>query len=285
MTPAQVAVLTVFGTLAGASVGSFVNVLIYRLPRERSAVAPRSHCFCCGTELSGRDLVPIFSYLLGGRRCRYCGVALSGQYVWVEAVTAVLFGLFVWRFGVGLATLAYLVATAVMLAAFVTDLRYKIIPTQLNTVLAVTAFGCSLLSSRIDGAAGVGKLPTPGMALLGALVGYGVFELIVRFGRRLFGQEAMGGGDVLLAAAIGTLLGPGRLFWTFFLFSIMGGALVGVALLATRRLGRRDAMAFGPYMVVAAVLVLLWPELSDTVAGWYGLGPVVGDLTRGLGSR
>ncbi len=271
-------VLTISAGLLGLCVGSFVNVLIFRLPRGRSVVAPRSHCFCCGTELAARDLIPVLSYLLSGRRCRYCGVALSSQYAWVEAICGGLYAALVWRWGPGLSTVVMLIATAALVAAFGTDVRQKIIPSELNAAVLIAGLGGSLLAAGIrrlspDTAAtfiGPAYLPAPGASLAGIVVGYVVFEAIVRVGRRLFGQEAMGGGDVLLAAALGSILGPWRRFGAFFLIGIVSGAVVGVLLIATGRLSRRDPMPFGPFLVLAALLIFLFPHLSDLVAAMYG---------------
>lgn len=270
-------VLTISAGLLGLCVGSFVNVLIFRLPRGRSVVAPRSHCFCCGTELAARDLIPVLSYLLSGRRCRYCGVALSSQYAWVEAICGLLYAALVWRWGPGLSTVVMLIAVAALVAAFGTDVRQKIIPSELNAAILIAGLGGSLLAAGIrrlspDAAALIGPayLPTPGASLAGVIVGYLVFETIVRVGRRLFGQEAMGGGDVLLAAALGSLLGPWRRFGAFFLIGIVSGAVVGVLLIATGRLSRRDPMPFGPFLVLAALAIFLFPTLADLVAAMYG---------------
>lgn len=269
--------LTVGAVLIGSCVGSFVNVLIFRLPRGRSVVAPRSHCFCCGTELANRDLVPVFSFLFSGRRCRYCGVALTSQYAWVEAVTAVLFGVFCWRYGFSLATLSFCLAGLAMIAAFMTDVHHKIIPLVLNVIIAVAGLGAALIAAvRPTWATGE---PTffpfsVGASLAGAAVGWVLFEAIVRFGRMVYRQEAMGGGDVQLAAAVGTLLGPGRLFWTFVMVSVISGAVIGLLLMATRKVGRRDPIPFGPFLISGALVVLLAPELADLLARCYGLAPL-----------
>lgn len=264
--------------LMGLCVGSFVNVLIFRLPRGRSVVRPRSHCFCCGTELGLRDLVPVLSYLLSRRCCRYCGAALSSQYAWVESLCGLLFGVMAALWTPGLTTVLYLAAGAVLLAAFVTDLKHKIIPTELNT----TVFLLGLLGScaawglqRTGGRSaadwlGSAWLPTPAQSLAGAVLGYLVFEAIVRIGRRVFGQEAMGGGDVLLAAAVGTFLGPWRRFGAFFIIGIMSGAIVGVVLMATGRLSRREPIPFGPFLIAGALTVWLCPQVADLIARMYG---------------
>lgn len=266
--------------LVGLCVGSFVNVLIFRLPRGRSVVWPGSHCFCCGTELTPRDLVPVLSYLVSGRRCRYCGVVLSSQYAWVEFACGLLYAGLAWRWSCSLGAVVMMVAAAAMLAAFGTDLRYKIIPSSLNAAVFAAGFGGSVAAALVQwgwpasASAVIGPmgLPRPIGSLIGAVVGYLVFEAIVRLGRWMFKQEAMGGGDVLLAAAVGALFGPGRQFGAFFLLGIFGGALIGGTLRLTGRLSSREPMAFGPFLIGAALVVMLWPAIADQVAAWYGFG-------------
>lgn len=262
-------VLALGALLLGGCVGSFVNVLIYRLPREKSVVSPGSHCFCCGTELAPRDLVPVFSFLVAGRRCRYCGVALSSQYAVVEALVGLLYLAIFWHWGMTVTTLAYFVAAAAMVAATGTDLHYKIIPNALNQMLLLTGLAAAALGAFVSGEAHRG-LPTLGYSLLGAVVGWVLFETIVRLGRWWFGQEAMGGGDVLLAAGVGALLGPGRQFAAFFLVSILTGAVIGGALLVSGRMNRREPIPFGPFLVLGALAVMLAPELGHFVAQLYG---------------
>lgn len=263
------AVATVAAACFGASVGSFLNVVIFRLPRGRSVIAPRSHCFCCGTELSGRDLFPVLSYLLNRGQCRHCGVVYSSQYAWVEALTALYFAALVARWGVGTVSLTFAVAGSAMIAAFVTDVRHKIIPLSLPLVVGAAGLLGALAGRFAPGWLGDGPPhypPSPAYALAGAALGYGLLEAVVRIGRVAFGKEAMGGGDVLLAAAVGMLLGPGRRFWTFFLIAVFSGGLFGLGLMLTRRAGRHDEIPFGPYLVLGALAMMLWPELAEPVA-------------------
>ncbi|HAZ62186.1 MAG TPA: prepilin peptidase [Armatimonadetes bacterium] len=264
-------ILAVGALLLGWCVGSFVNVLIYRLPRGRSVVVPGSHCFCCGTLLAARDNIPLLSYLLAGRRCRYCGVALSGQYLWVEALTGVLFVAIFWRWDLTLTTLTYWVAAAALVAGTGTDLRYKIIPDGLNITVLVAALLGAWAGGRWPLLAGDG-LPPLVWSVAGAVLGWLIFEAIVRLSRWWLGQEGMGGGDVLLAAGVGALFGPTAQFGAFFLLSIFAGVLIGGGLMALGRVSRRDPIPFGPFLVAGTLAVMLWPEIGDWVARLYGLG-------------
>lgn len=268
-----VAVAAFFSLAFGLVAGSFVNVLIYRLPRDRPVVTPRSHCFACGRALANVDLIPLVSYLRAGRCCRYCGAALSGQYLWVEAACGLLYAVLMARFGLGLGSIVLAACGTAMLAALVIDLRHRVIPGVLPAAIALFGLAGSLLSWLLPELAGRAELPPPGWSLAGLALGYLVFEGIVRLGRWIFGQEAMGGGDVLLAAAVGTLTGPGRGFLAFVLISILAGAAYGLGLMLTGRFQRRMAMPFGPFLIAGALTVLLAPPVVERIARWYGMAP------------
>lgn len=222
----------------GAVVGSFLNVLIYRLPRGLSIVKPRSHCPRCQTELKARDLIPLLSFLWQGARCRYCGARISWRYFWVELATALLFWAVYWRYGWSWDTLFYLLFTAALLAAFFIDLEHFIIPDGLNVFMLLLGIARNIvLVLQGDPQAwvvlGGWKLP---YALVGAGCCTLLFVLIAIVGRLLFGRDAMGFGDVKLARAIGTML-PLKLALLAFAGAVALGALVGgmLLLLALKR--------------------------------------------------
>ena len=263
----------------GTAIGSFLNVCIWRLPREESVVRPPSHCPACGHRLSAADLVPLLSFLLLGRHCRYCGAAISWRYFTVELLTGLLF-LALWLMqgrelvaqgggGDLVRFLAYLAFAGVLVAVFFTDLDHMIIPDEL--VVAGLAIG--ILEDLVGGLAGSHGLlsvvvpwagwvlPVP-RSLAGMVVGGGFFVAIELFSLLLFRREGMGGGDMKLGAAIGSLLGPGLALLSFGL-AVFLGALVGGLLIATRLRSRKDYMPFGPFIVVCALAVMLDP-------GWAG---------------
>jgi len=126
--------------LLGTLVGSFVNVLIYRLPEGESVVAPPSRCPKCGHQLSALDLVPMFSFLLAGRRCRYCKAPVSWQYFWIELLTGLVFMAVAWRFGIGMNGILLCALLAAWIAALVIDLRHFIIPDELNYAAIAIGF-------------------------------------------------------------------------------------------------------------------------------------------------
>jgi leader peptidase (prepilin peptidase)/N-methyltransferase len=265
--------------LLGLGVGSFLNVCIYRMPRDESVVLPPSHCPACGARLRAVDLVPLFSFLLLGRRCRYCKAPISWRYFSIELITGLVFLAFWIAYARKLvdapdvATLAaYLVFAAMLVAIFMIDLEHFVIPDELvlvGLVAGVARDAAGLIFWH--GAPRPAALPLPWHAwtllgvengvpssLVGIVVGAVVFEGIGLFSRLVFRKEGMGGGDVKLAAAIGAVLGPGLALLSFGM-AIFAGALIGGGLMLARVKHRGDYIPFGPFLAAAAVAVMLAP--------------------------
>ncbi|GBC98165.1 Type 4 prepilin-like proteins leader peptide-processing enzyme [bacterium HR17] len=254
----------VFAFLFGAAVGSFVNVCIYRLPRRLSIVRPPSHCPHCGTFLRVADLVPLLSYLWLVGKCRYCKTPISPRYFVVELTTALLFIAAVARYDVSIYAALVASALAALLIIAAVDWEFFLVPDEAIWVLAFLGIVKSFLAD------------TPSQmvqsSVAGAVVGASVIWLIGTLGRWMFRREAMGFGDVKIAAAVGTHLG---LTWTllpFFLLSVFIGALLGVAMGIVQRRGLTGYMPFGPALAVAAGIVLLYPrEVTELALRLYGL--------------
>lgn len=214
--------------LYGAVVGSFLNVLIYRLPRGLSIVKPRSHCPSCKTELHARDLVPLLSFLWQRTKCRYCGARISWRYFWVELATGLLFWGIYWRYGWSWDTVIYVLFAAALIAAFFIDLEHFMIPDGLNVfMLALGIARNVVLIWEGDPQAWirVGGWNLP-YALVGAVVCTVLFATIALMGRVMFRKDAMGFGDVKLARAIGTVM-PLKLALLTFAGAVALGAIVG----------------------------------------------------------
>lgn len=246
----------------GCVVGSFLNVCIYRMPRDRSVVRPPSHCPQCGARLRPADLVPLVSFLALGRKCRRCGGAITWRYFVVELLTGLVF-VAVWEaLGGGVQVLPGWLFAAVVVAVVFVDLDHLIIPDQL--VLAGVA--AAVASEALLVARGVPVLsvsvPGTGLALprtvAGGLVGLGAFVLIRGLSQVLFRREGMGLGDVKLAGAIGAMLGPGLAGLSFGI-AIAAGAVLGGMALALRLRRRMEYLPFGPFLAVSALAVLLAP--------------------------
>lgn len=264
-------VLLAFLFATGSVVGSFLNVCIFRIPQRESIISPPSRCGSCGKRLRFLDLIPVLSALIFRFRCRYCGRRYSWQYPLVEALTGLLFLGSLFAFGPTLKAIATIVIGCSLIVIFFIDLRHLIIPDGLNAIILVS--GLVLDGARIyhDGWL-EGTLNFPELfvgqphrvflpySLVGMLAGAGVFLLISWAARLVFGREAMGGGDVKLAGAMGAVLGPGYLFFSYTLLSIVLGAVVGVLLIALKIRSRKDMIPFGPMMAVGGVLVLFWGD-------------------------
>jgi leader peptidase (prepilin peptidase)/N-methyltransferase len=239
----------------GAIVGSFLNVCIYRLPKEESIVAPRSRCPACQTPIRPIDNIPLLSFLLLRGRCRACGVPIAWRYPLVEALTGVLFSWTVARFGLDLETAFLLAFLAGLVVVSFIDLDHQIIP----NAVTLPGIPLGLLAGILVGG------PPVLDRLVGALAGTGFLYLVLYYGGVFYGQEAMGEGDLNLIAMIGAFLG-----WRGVVITILTGCLlgatVGLALIGTRRLSRRQHIPFGPFLAMGAVVALF---RGDQLIAWY----------------
>jgi leader peptidase (prepilin peptidase) / N-methyltransferase len=243
----MVALPLVFGLL----VGSFLNVVIARVPEGRSVWAPRSACPRCGALIGWYDNIPLVSFLVLRGRCRGCRAGIAWRYPIVEAATGGVFALAYVLLG---PTPEFLVA-AVLLGALIAitaiDLRHQIIPDVISLPGIVVGF---VANSLLPG--GGGWLDS----LIGIAVGGGLFLVII-----LVSGGGMGGGDMKLGAMLGAFLGW-KLGLLALLLGVLAGGAVAVVLLLLGRKGRKDAIPFGPYLALGGAVALLW---GDRVLTWY----------------
>lgn len=254
----SVSLLALPVALLGLIVGSFINVVAYRVPLKRSVVAPASACPKCEQPLEWRDNIPFVSWFLLRGRCRHCSESISFRYAIVEATTAALFAATLGIIGALWVLPAYLWFVGVTVALTLTDLDHKLIPNRI--LFPSTAIGVVLLGL---GAVLDGELGAFGRALLGGVAYFAVLLVIALIARGGFGF-----GDVKLAAFLGlytAYLGWGHLAVSLFLPFAVGG-VVSVLLLVTRIKGRKDAIPFGPYMVIGAYLAV---AVGDQIIDWY----------------
>ncbi|NKY05832.1 prepilin peptidase [Cellulomonas hominis] len=233
----------------GLLVGSFLNVVVWRVPRGASVVSPPSACPACGARVRPRDNVPVLSWLLLRGRCRDCAAPISPRYPLVEAGTGLLFGLTAWWAGWSWVLPALLFAVGLAVALALIDVDVHRLPDALVLPSYPVLAALLLLASANPG--GASDWSALGRALLGGAalaLAYAVIWVVYPAG--------MGLGDVKLAGLLGMLLGWfgwGAVVVGFFAAFLLAGAVV-VALLAARRVGRRTAVAFGPWMLVGAAL-------------------------------
>jgi leader peptidase (prepilin peptidase)/N-methyltransferase len=252
VTPAAIEIgIVVF---LGLAIGSFLNVVIHRLPRGGSLVSPGSRCPSCGYALGPLDNIPVFSYLMLRGRCRNCRAGISPRYPLVEIATAVLFLAHYAIFGWTPLLAVRLVFAASMVALFAIDLEHHLLPDAITLPGVVAGLLASLW------------LP-PGIraALIGALLGGSVLWLIGEAYYRYSGEEGMGGGDVKMLAMIGAFLGWELVIVTL-VFSSIAGSLIGLLLIVTRRGGMKYALPYGTFLSIAAIVASL---LGVRIVSWY----------------
>jgi leader peptidase (prepilin peptidase)/N-methyltransferase len=240
-----------FAALVGLVVGSFLNVVIYRLPRGESLVKPRSHCPGCGHLVRSRDNVPVLSWLLLRGRCRDCGEPIPRRYPLIEAITAVLYGAVVIAHGSDASLALGLVLVTVLVPAAAIDLEHRIIPNK----LLIVGVGAALV-------AGVALDPGGEPSRLIAAAAAGGFLLLAV----LAYPGGMGMGDVKFAAFIGLCLG--RAVAPALLAALIAGVMVGALVIARTGVaaGRKTAIPFGPSLALGAVLGVV---AGGSIVNWY----------------
>ena len=249
----EIEIILIF--VLGLIVGSFSNVCIYRIPRNESVIYPASHCPKCRTKIKPVDNIPLLSYILLKGRCRNCGSKISIQYPVVEFLTGLIYLIIYLIYGLSIQSLVYIIlSSALIIIAFI-DLQEQIIPDIISLPGIVVGLILSFIVPYISFINSV----------LGALVGGGIILIIAWVGSIIFKKEAMGGGDVKLAAMIGAFLG-----WRYTIISLfLGfflGALIGIILIMTKIKKREDAIPFGPFIALGSIITLLWGE---KILSWY----------------
>ncbi len=275
--------LVSLATLLGLLVGSFLNVVIYRLPvmmerawrRESEAllvpaggsapvaaepfdlVRPRSACPSCKTPIKARHNVPVLGWLWLRGRCAACGASISARYPIVEAVTGVASGFLVWQFGYTPDALGALLLTWSLIALTMIDLDHQLLPDSITVPLLWGGLLFHLLAGPHPDTSPF----APGLAdaVIGAMAGYLSLWLVYQGFRLVTGKEGMGYGDFKLFAALLAWLGY-QMFLPILLLSALTGAVTGIALIALGRHARREPIPFGPYLAAAGFVALAWGE-------------------------
>lgn len=247
-----------YATILGLIVGSYLNVVIYRLPLGISTVLPRSRCPACGAGIRAWDNVPVISYLLLRGRCRSCGAAISARYPLIEGATALLFlGSFL-RFGIAWAAVVGALFCALMVALAMIDLDHMILPDVLTWPGVVAGILLQpLVLWASPGAAGPWRAMAGGA--LGAAAGAGILLAVWGGWYLLRHEEGMGLGDVKMLAAIGAFLGWHGVLVSLFL-GALSGAAVGLSVMAWRGGDLKSKLPFGTFLALGGLIALFAGE-------------------------
>lgn len=267
-------------TILGLMIGSFLNVVIYRLPEmmkrnwlqqcaelqgeavqalpEFNLLTPRSRCIHCGHKITAWENIPIISYLFLRGRCSQCHARISPRYPMVEAATAIISGFVAWHFGYGFVALAALIFVWALIALAVIDLDTQLLPDDITLPL----LWIGLLVNINHGFTDIQS------AVIGAIAGYLSLWSIYWCFKLITGKEGMGYGDFKLLAAIGGWLGWSKLPLVI-LSSSLVGALVGIGLILAAKLNKGIPIPFGPYLVGGALIALFWGE--QLIHTYFGL--------------
>jgi leader peptidase (prepilin peptidase)/N-methyltransferase len=269
--------LIVVAAVFGLAIGSFLNVVIHRLPRmlenewkaqcaelttgepagavaAYNLVVPRSHCPHCNTPLRVRDNIPLVSWIALGGKCGHCGTKISSRYPVVEALTGVLSALIAWRFGMTTTTLLALCFTWTLVALTFIDADTTLLPDDLTLPLLWLGLGANV----------VGTFVPLKDAVIGAMAGYLILWSIYWLFKLATGKEGMGYGDFKLLAALGAWMGWKALLPVVLLSSLVG-AVVGIVLIVLARRGREIPIPFGPYLAAAGFIVMMG---GDSFTRW-----------------
>jgi leader peptidase (prepilin peptidase)/N-methyltransferase len=257
--------------ILGLMIGSFLNVVIYRLPKmmERewqvqcaelrgetvadipkfNIVSPRSACTACGQTISPLQNIPVLSWLLLGGRCAACKTRIPVRYPIVEMLTGILSAFIAWRLGFGVAALGALCFLWSLIALAFIDIDTQLLPDSITLPLLWTGLLFNLF----------GTFTNLDAAVIGAVAGYLILWTVYWLFKLLTGKEGMGFGDFKLLAAIGAWLGW-KLLPAVILLSAGAGAVIGIVLILVARHGRGTPIPFGPYLALGGLVAMLWGD-------------------------
>lgn len=240
--------ITMWFFLLGSAVGSFLNVVIYRLPRRESIIFPPSHCPSCGHRLLSKDLIPILNYVLLRGKCRYCGTKISPRYILVELISGLYFALVFYFFGFSFFTFKSLIFFSLLLPVFFIDLEHMIIP----DIISIPGIFIGLILSLFNG--------NLKQSIFGSVFYGGVLLFIYVSALLILKEEGMGQGDIKLGFMIGSFLGFKLSILSLFLSYFIGG-LFSIALMGIKRKDLKTAIPFGPFLIFSAFISMFWGEM------------------------
>ncbi|MFH1026217.1 MAG: prepilin peptidase [Nitrospirota bacterium] len=242
----------------GAVIGSFLNVCIYRVPRNLSIISPASRCPSCNMPIKFYDNIPFLSYILLAGKCRVCKAGISFRYPLVELLNAALFVFVIWRFGFAWHTVIYgILCSAIVVITFI-DLDFQIIPDAITLpgILIGLVAGSLLMPDPFIRNSLLGFKTS----VIGLLAGGGLFYAIA-----VLSRGGMGGGDIKMMAMVGALMGWKSVLLTIFLGSLTG-AVFGIFLMISKGKGRKTKIPFGPFLALGTVITLFY---GQEIFSWY----------------
>ncbi len=243
-------ILFIFVFIFGLIIGSFTNVLIYRLPLGIGLFLPRSFCPGCKKTVSWYENIPVLSFIFLKGRCSNCSTKIPFQYPLIELIVgffAVLLFPSIPDYESLIRFIIYFSVAVVFLSMFVIDLRYKIIPNQLNAYLAILFLAYAIVFIPLN------------KWLIGGLIGIGFPALITWIFYLLRGEIGLGGGDIKLFGVLGIYLGPMGIIHNIFLSCLLG-SIIGGILILSKKLDRKNPIPFGPFIIIVASLQILFPD-------------------------
>jgi leader peptidase (prepilin peptidase)/N-methyltransferase len=237
--------------LAGLSIGSFLNVIIFRIDDLMSVLNTRSHCPHCKETLKWYDLIPFVSYVILRGKCRYCQKNISAQYPIVEISVALLFIILYYIFGMSWGLVFYAILFSILTVIFVYDFKSELIPDEFVWVGLVLA----VLGAWYFGGFGLSNM------LIGSLICGGVPLILVLVSK----EKWMGAGDIKLGFLVGAMVGYPRAMFLIFASFVLG-SIVGVIYLATKKKRMKDSLPFAPFLIASALIALIWGQFF---INWY----------------
>ena len=231
--------------ILGLAAGSFLNVVIYRLPRQKGFLKGRSFCPHCRHTLGPLDLIPVLSFIFLKGRCRYCGKPIDWQYPLVELATALIFVALYLKFALAADFFVYLLYSLILLVIFVIDLRYYLILDKISVTAIILAFFLGLFVIKI----------ALWQMLLAGIIGGGFFLLQFLVSR----GKWIGGGDIRLGILMGFMLGAEKLLLAL-LVSYLVGAVTGIMLIIFGKKHLKSKVPFGTFLSISTFIVILWGE-------------------------
>jgi leader peptidase (prepilin peptidase)/N-methyltransferase len=268
-------ILQVFAVVLGASIGSFLNVVIYRLPAGLSLLFPPSRCPHCRKQLSPKDNIPILGWLLIKGKCRYCRAPVSWRYPLIELTTALLFWLVAVAFGTSqplLISILYCLFLAWLMTLAIIDIDTMTLPNPLTQSCLGLGIVYHLVNAAIAGDSHITWGNQLIVSITGAVVGIWLLDIMRLCGRIFLQKEAMGAGDAKLAAAMGAWLGWQNLLLAILIAAAIG-SVVGLGAMVMGKLGSKQAFPFGPFLALGGGISLFFGSKILTVyLGWFGIG-------------